>query len=262
MAIRLDKKRGTYMVDIYITGKRTTRRGFKSRAEALIMEGILLGKRDEMAGKVPFMVVYNSFIRYYTDNHKPGAAKTIEERLSKHVVPYFERVDDINEIRPQDIEDWKNNMPDYSLNYRRGIFTSFSSLMIHAVNFFNGKRNPLDVVKNFSSSDAQEKNPIDYFTLEEFNEFNATLPEDRYKVLFNFLFWTGCRLGEALALNWEDFNSDFSKVHVRKSMTDKIKGRKYIITKVKTGNSLRHVTIPPQLQSMLRDLYNGSKRVP
>ena len=49
-----------------------------------------------------------------------------------------------------------------------------------------------------------------FWTLEEFEQFDNVIDDLEYKTLFNFLYWTGCRRGEALALNWNDFTSGSS----------------------------------------------------
>lgn len=262
MAIKYDSKRKTWMIDIYINGKRTTRRGFKSKAEALANEAVLLGNREDQADKVSFLELYNSFMVYYLANNKPGSTQSIKYKLSKRVVPHFENVDDIGSITPHDIEEWKNQINGLSLKYCQNIFIAFSTLMSYAVDFYGIKTNPLKVVKNFSGNDIAPEKKIDYFTLSEFNKFNDALPVGQNKVLFNFLFWTGCRLGETLALNWNDFNRDFSTVKINKSMTNKVKGKKYVITKPKTTTSIRSISIPPQLQQLLLDIFDDLSKVP
>lgn len=43
------------------------------------------------------------------------------------------------------------------------------------------------------------------------------------KMFFRFLFMTGLRLGEALALNWEDVDFDSKVVYINKTMLVKNK---------------------------------------
>lgn len=46
-----------------------------------------------------------------------------------------------------------------------------------------------------------------FWTLEEFNKFITILKDDtKYETLFYLLFYSGMRIGEALALNYADFD--------------------------------------------------------
>lgn len=55
-------------------------------------------------------------------------------------------------------------------------------------------------ISSFSKTDCERI--IEYFTINHFH----------YSDFIKFLFWTGCRPSEALALKWEDVAKDFSKV--------------------------------------------------
>lgn len=62
------------------------------------------------------------------------------------------------------------------------------------------------------------------------------------KNVFRFLFMTGLRLGEALALNWEDVDFDSKVVYINKTMLVKNK-REFRTTTPKTKSSIRTVSL-------------------
>lgn len=62
------------------------------------------------------------------------------------------------------------------------------------------------------------------------------------KMFFRFLFMTGLRLGEALALNWEDVDFDSKVVYINKTMLVKNK-REFRTTTPKTKSSIRTVSL-------------------
>ena len=66
------------------------------------------------------------------------------------------------------------------------------------------------------------------------------------KNVFRFLFMTGLRLGEALALNWEDVDFDSKVVYINKTMLVKNK-REFRTTTPKTK-----VVLEPYLLTMKR----------
>ena len=100
-----------------------------------------------------------------------------------------------------------------------------------------------------------------FWTLEEFEQFDNVIDDLEYKTLFNFLYWTGCRRGEALALNLNDFTSGFKTVKIRKTINQKIKGQPYEITTPKTPGSNRNIPLPEQLISLIQRLYEYSKEI-
>ena len=46
---------------------------------------------------------------------------------------------------------------------------------------------------------------LDFWTVDEYQKFIQTMePGSRYYLIFEILFWTGCRIGELLALTPKD----------------------------------------------------------
>ncbi|HDV0800301.1 TPA: site-specific integrase, partial [Enterococcus faecalis] len=62
------------------------------------------------------------------------------------------------------------------------------------------------------------------------------------KMFFRFLFMTGLRVGEALALNWEDVDFERKVVYINKTMLVKNK-REFRTTTPKTKSSIRTVSL-------------------
>ena len=64
------------------------------------------------------------------------------------------------------------------------------------------------------------------------------------------LFWTGLRIGELLALRWEDISKDYSEILVRRRLTSQKEGDRYIhpvLEGTKGKGSYRRVLIPPDV---------------
>ena len=78
------------------------------------------------------------------------------------------------------------------------IQNQMTALFTHAYNIYGLKSNPCKKIKKMGKSDA---NRLDFWTKDEYDKFIATIDhDDRYYTLFEILFWTGCRVGELLAL--------------------------------------------------------------
>lgn len=87
------------------------------------------------------------------------------------------------------------------------------------------------------------------FTMEQLREFLAASRGERSCVLIHFLTWTGVRLGEALALLWEDVDLDGKTAFIRRS---------FRIQKHRPLFGRRTIDLPGTLVQMLRGLDRTS----
>ena len=75
-------------------------------------------------------------------------------------------------------------------------------------------------------------------------------------MLVSFLYYMGCRKGEALALKWSDIDLINNKVHIYQTVNHKTDGKsRYKITTPKTKNSNRFIKMPNILLSLMVDWY-------
>lgn len=80
-----------------------------------------------------------------------------------------------------------------------------------------------------------------------------------YKVLFRTALFSGCRIGELIALTWKDIDFDTCTLNITKSVGYATqKGGKYI-KGTKTKNSEREVVIPKKEIQYLKELYKKQK---
>lgn len=76
------------------------------------------------------------------------------------------------------------------------------------------------------------------WSYEDYRRFIGTFdPGDRYIVLFQWLFFSGCRIGEALAIQWKDINFDRQTADISKSCSPGVgTGRtEFFTTKTEAG---------------------------
>ena len=97
---------------------------------------------------------------------------------------------------------------------------------------------------------------ISFWTLDEFRAFIAVYKDDiLYYTIFMMLFWTGMREGELLALTAADFNFSTQTISITKSYS-RLNGQD-LIQKPKTSKSIRTITIPPFLCSIVQTYMNS-----
>ncbi|MBD2079601.1 site-specific integrase [Leptolyngbya sp. FACHB-17] len=84
------------------------------------------------------------------------------------------------------------------------------------------------------------------FTLEEIHRILEAFEDSHYRDFVTFLMGVGCRIGEAVALDWASVSEDCSEVWIAKSFD--LRSHKIKTTKT---NEARSVPLSPKIQSLL-----------
>lgn len=121
-----------------------------------------------------------------------------------HIIPYFENKK-IKDIKINDLLSWYNEIDDQSFcskfkNSLRTKLVQFYDYLIlyHDVNINLAKK--LDIFRG-----RNETKKIKIWKFKECRRFLKATKEDIvYNVFFNFLLISGCRVGEALAIKFEN----------------------------------------------------------
>lgn len=268
MAVRKDEKTkkwyfyGKYKDPITNKYKDYKRRGFRTKQEAKFAESQFVKELNEQAdGKVKFKTIYDEYFEHQKMQIKESSFYTTKQKAEKHIAPYFSDMY-CNQINAKEIRQWKDNMnnKNLSIKYKSYIFILLKTIIDYGAKYYNVDNRSIALEGNFKESNISKKEML-FWTLDEFNEFDSVIDDLEYKVFYNFLYWTGCRRGEALALNWNDFSTDFKNVKITKTCYQKIKGKPYIITSPKTKGSVRTISLPERLIVLLKELYDYDKNI-
>jgi integrase len=130
-------------------------------------------------------------------------------RLNKHVLPAIGQLY-LRECTVGRLERFMNELErnQVAANTCRGIRTVLSGVMQYAVRHEIISHNP---VRDLSNIEGASKKPV-AMTTEQLSDFLAKLDADKVAVradlpdFIRFLFGTGVRFGEALAVRWRDLN--------------------------------------------------------
>lgn len=258
-----DEKSNTWYCKFYRsaldgTRKQTTKRGFPTKKAAQQWE-----RETKAADNADMNVTMETFVNMYFEDKK-GELKdrTIKNKrymMDVHIIPYLGKKK-MNEIKPSDIIQWQNLIREkgFSETYLRMIQNQLTALFTHASTIYSLASNPCKKVKKMGKSDADELN---FWTKEEYDQFISTVDEsDRYFVMFEILFWTGCREGELLALTKNDIDFDNNQIHITKTYFRS--GGKDIITAPKTDCSVRVIDIPEFLKEEIEDYIGRLYKYP
>ena len=177
------------------------------------------------------------------------------------------KFDDINDykikdITPDIIQDILNEMNMNGLS--TGYINKIRSIINKIFNFALEQEliNSSPVLKVYKIKRPDElKKEMSYWTLSEFECFSehVAAKDTKYYVLFNILYYMGCRKGEALALQWGDINFSKRTIRINKTIAQQLRGVSYKLTPPKTANSIRTIKIPSKLYDILLERYNNAK---
>jgi integrase len=225
------------------------KRGFKTKGEADAWErNFLQQQRKDLD------INFENFVEtYFKDMENRLRESTIISKryvFDLKVTPYFIHKK-MCEIKTSDIREWQNALikKGYAPTYLKSINNQLAALFNYAVRYYDLQNNPCRKAGSIGKSKAEE---MEFWTKQEFKEFLTSMdkkPEAR--MAFLILYWTGMRIGELLALTYEDIDFEKRTITINKSF-QRIKG-KDMITPPKTPKSNRKVTIPAFLVKELEE---------
>lgn len=223
--------------------KETTKGGFTSKSEAKLA-----------AASAELEIAYYGFVPdgnelvskffekwlevYKRPNVKPITYSVQERNVRLNILPRWGHLK-MKDITRNDYQEWINELrKHYSEGTTRRIHSIMSSALNDAVHDFNIIReNPLQIIKIPKETDKTGK--IQYFTRDHLAAFlvhtkpikNAKYKESmQYTALFTLLAHTGLRIGEALALTWDDIDLHKGYLTVNKTLVYPLNSTPYIST--------------------------------
>ena len=226
--------------------RRKHKRGFETKREAQKWErDFLLCNEDDLD------MTFAQFVKVYEEDRRPrlklNTWLTKEHIIKVKLLPYFGKKP-MNEITAKDIIKWQNALitqknkqgQTYSKTYLRTISNQLTAIFSHAYNLYGLKNNPASKAGAMGKKNADE---MLFWTKEEYAVFSKTAMDDHiFFHAYEILYWCGLRLGELLALTYEDINLEKKTIRVNKSF-QRLNGED-VITDPKTDKSKRVIAIP------------------
>ncbi|MFL4425510.1 site-specific integrase [Streptococcus uberis] len=273
--IEYKKNDGTvvYRSQIYlgidvITGKKVSTR-ITGRTKKEINNKIKKAKADfiingKTVSKSSNIVTYRDLAELWWDSYKhsikPNSYIATRSRLDNHLLKHFGDYK-LDKLTTPIIQQVFNDYADRYNNNKKNAFANFGILhsmnrrilqygVINQVIVSNPAR---DVVLPRKISKDKKLNYLDNKELKKFLTYLDGLDVRIYKnlydiTLYRFLLATGCRIGEALALEWSDIDFSNSYISVTKTVNSY---RKINSTKSKSGN--RIIDIDKNTVAMMKE---------
>ncbi len=245
-----------YYTDWTGTKKQKKKEGFATQREAKAYERQFL---EHVAGS-PEMT-FGTLADLYLDdlNHNAKETTFLNQSgiIENHIRPFFGSLK-VNEITAGTVRKWQNTFSGsgYAPGFLFRIHRLLSAVFNFAIKFYGLLRNPAVLAGSLGKRKPKEE--MRFLTLAEFTRLHAALLADEefiFATAFSFLFLTGCRKGEMLALTVSDFDFEAGTVSISKTYT-RI-GTKDVITTPKTAKSVRTITLPPSLIQIMKNYIHG-----
>lgn len=266
MAVRKDKNKGTWIVDITrgkdpITGKpnRIIKRNIPTRREAIDLENHLritkLGDSSKAVGIMTMDMLYELMVEEDKRGQKKDSYMATQAyNYNRHFKNYFAKAQ-IEKLTYKELEKFRSSLSDEGLtnNTVNKIMIQMKKQLDVAVKCGVLKENPCKQLKSL----PVKKKKMDYWTPEEFQEFMTlfTPEEYSYQLFFKVAYLTGMRMGELLGLTWEDIDLRGDTLEVSKTLVH-LAGR-MAINSPKTVAGNRQITLNHKLAD---ELYRWKDR--
>lgn len=266
--LKKDGKQG-YRVCINYTDKngvkRRIERAVYGASEAKQVEMELLA---EYSGKAPEasarMTVKDLFDEYMNSKKYEVRASSFDKSrriLEGNILPLLGDVR-IDRLNAPTLQNWKNAIAEkgIAVSTQKAIYSELRAMLNYGVRMEYFSRNPLIAVGNFKEKDfTPPKDKLHYYTPEQFKkyivaarasaeEINTMIAWGNY-IFFAIAYCTGLRKGEINALKWSDIDGD--TLHVRRSVTQKVKGEAIVETMPKNKTSYRDLKMSMPLVKIL-----------
>lgn len=254
--IGYDEKRKTYFVQVTVRDPVTDKkkfikkRGFKLKREAVEEEAKLKLQKSDSSITSNINISFREMAAIWEETIE--SSETSKRHHREHFEKRFSDLYDkpIKSITKDMLIRWKNNLgkTEYGTKTKNTCISYVRSVFKFASEVY-GIPNVSVVLKNFKTTEEERMSEMQVWTVEEFNQFLASIDNELYRIYFTTLFWTGARKGEVIALQCSDLIEKDKSLYIHASQRDADKG----VKSTKTGNK-RYVRLDEALFQELMKL--------
>lgn len=253
-----------------ILGKRHDykKRGFNTKKEAKAAEELFLQKLKGGYGRIRFDALTEIYNEEMKKTLKASTLVGYEVIQRHYMAPYFKDrfVDTITTL---DISKWseycaklkkKNGEPRCGSGYIKNQFLTILAMFDFAVDHDFIKKNPCNGTTWYHDPNAvaeEEPSKNNYWEIDEYNRFIATVEDIEHREIYQTLFLTGLREGELVALTWNDIDFKNKKIKITRTWSSST----HQFTSPKSKNSFRTIDISSKLTDILQCRYERKKKL-
>ncbi len=242
-----------YFTDRYGNRKQTKSRLYPTKGIASDEEHEFLRSiktTDTIDLNINFKYVCDEWLNFKRNKIKITTYYGVEKTTKKYIYKYFYNFK-LHDIKIHNLQEWKNTLIKSNLSISRTnlIISYLKEILTYSnvyYDFDTKIANYLVKIRDDSpiKNDSLKDN---YWTYEEYNRFITNVDDNYYSLIFKFLYYSGVRLGELRALNWNDIDFIKKTLSITKSMSKDSFQKGSIIVSPKTKNSIRTLDLSNNL---------------
>ncbi|HEL2222708.1 TPA: site-specific integrase [Streptococcus suis] len=273
------KKNGqkVYYASVYLGVDQLTGKKARTTVTATTQKGVRVKARDAINAFAangytvkdkPTITTYKELVKVWWDSYKntvkPNTRQSMDGLVRVHLLPVFGNYK-LSKLTTPIIQQQVNKWADKANTGQKGAFTNYSLLhnmnkriLKYGVSMQVITYNPANdvIVPRKQQKEKAGVKYLDNKELKQFLDYLDTLDQSNYEnffdvVLYKTLLATGCRIGEALALEWSDIDLDNGIVSINKTLN-----RFQEINSPKSSAGYRDIPIDNATLLMLKQYKN------
>ena len=265
MSVNQDKKTKKwyfrcYYRDSFGETKPKYQTGFDTKRLALNAEAEFLKSIHTVIRNITFKELATIYLEHQSKRIGISAYLDYKRTLLGICEPYWKNMP-LHTLTVKKIYAWqdyllslKHNGKPYANSYIDKIQTTFNAVIKFGTLQGYLEHNMTFGVKNVTRP-GEFKKEIQYFTFDEFNSFINVVNDQLHYNLFSLLYWCGPRIGEAIALTWNDIDLNNGTIRINKTYNAKSRS----VTPPKTRQSYRTIYLSNNLKRSLEAFYESEK---
>ncbi|MGE9833461.1 tyrosine-type recombinase/integrase [Streptococcus orisratti] len=273
------KKNGqkVYYASVYLGVDQLTGKKARTTVTATTQKGVRVKARDAINAFAangytvkdkPTITTYKELVKVWWDSYKntvkPNTRQSMEGLVRVHLLPVFGDYK-LSKLTTPVIQQQVNKWADKANTGQKGAFANYS--LLHNMNkrilkygvsmqvITHNPANDIEVPRKKQKERAKVKY-LDSKELKQFLDYLDTLDQSNYENLFDVVLYktllaTGCRIGEALALEWSDIDLNDGIISINKTLN-----RFQEINSPKSSAGYRDIPIDNATLLMLKQYKN------
>lgn len=202
---------------------------------------------------LPFDKIAREYLKYARLKLKASTLTNYKVKIEKFLIPHFKHANmrkfTKRTLKNFEMEILKTCTSDANIHLN---YVTFKNVINYAVEFYDLENKHLDNLKLPKLKKSTRK---EFITLEEFNDFIKTINDKKYHTIYSILFFTGMRIGELQALQWQDIDLVKGTISITKTY-DRYTS---LITDPKSEYSVRTILINDELIELIKEWQNEYK---
>ena len=184
------------------------------------------------------------YLEYTKTRLKIQSYENVYLKFKNHIINFFKdkKICEITEFDYLQFQTYIKSL-NHSYSFEKSIHSLMNQLYKYLMTYHNVTKNIPERVGMYKDTEIKQQKEMQTWSVKEFKKFIQVVNDKVYHALFCFLFYTGCRKGEALALKFKNIDLLHGIVYINSTITKRKYNNQKVITSTKTKKSTRKIRI-------------------